>query len=128
VCWGYENRTAAVRIPGGAHQARRIEHRVAGADANPYLVMAAILGAALIGIEKQLTPSPPITGNAYEADVAQLPDNWTAAISSFQTGSMITEIFNPQLREVFVQLKLQEQSRFQEQISPFELFSYAEHV
>jgi len=128
VCWGYENRTAAVRIPGGAHQSRRIEHRVAGADANPYLVMAAILGAALIGIEKQLTPAPPITGNAYEADVPQLPDNWTAAITNFRTGSMIAEIFNPQLHEVFALLKLQEQSRFQEQISPFELFSYAEHV
>ena len=45
LCWGYENQAAAVRIPGGAPGARRIEHRVAGADANPYLVMAAVLGA-----------------------------------------------------------------------------------
>ena len=51
VSWGYETRAAAVRIPGGSNAARRIEHRVAGADANPYLVLAAILGAALEGME-----------------------------------------------------------------------------
>ena len=49
--WGYENRTAAIRIPGGKQSNRRIEHRVAGADTNIYLVLAAILGAALDGLE-----------------------------------------------------------------------------
>ena len=51
IAWAYENRTAAVRIPSGSSAARRIEHRVAGGDVNPYLMLAAILGAALIGIE-----------------------------------------------------------------------------
>ena len=128
VCWGYENRTAAVRIPGGSHLARRIEHRVAGADANPYLVMSAVLGAALIGIENKLTPATPLNGNAYEADVPQLPNHWNAAISAFESGSMIADIFAEQLREVFVQLKRQEHSRFLEQISPFEHSSYSELV
>ena len=128
VCWGYENRTAAVRIPGGSHLARRIEHRVAGADANPYLVMSAVLGAALIGIENKLTPATPLNGNAYEADVPQLPNHWNAAISAFESGSMIADIFAEQLHEVFAQLKRQEHSRFLEQISPFEHSSYSELV
>jgi len=128
VCWGYENRTAAVRIPGGPHQARRIEHRVAGADANPYLVIAAVLGAALIGIEKKLAPASPVNGNAYEAAVPQLPDHWSAAISAFETGPVIADIFNAQLCEVYTQIKRQEQSRFLEQVSPFEYGSYAERV
>ena len=65
VAWGYENRTAAVRIPGGSSKARRIEHRVAGADANPYLVLGSILGGALIGIEQKMTPPDAIVGDAY---------------------------------------------------------------
>ncbi|MGA0923476.1 MAG: glutamine synthetase family protein, partial [Lutimaribacter sp.] len=51
ICWAYENRTAAIRIPSGAPGARRIEHRVAGGDVNPYLHLAAVLGAALSGLE-----------------------------------------------------------------------------
>ena len=54
--WGYENRTTAIRIPGGDLASKRIEHRVAGGDTNPYLVMTAILGSALLGIEKKLNP------------------------------------------------------------------------
>ncbi|MCL4171416.1 UNVERIFIED_CONTAM: hypothetical protein GTU68_031750, partial [Idotea baltica] len=63
--WGYENRTTALRIPGGAGPTRRIEHRTAGADTNPYLVLAAVLGTALMGIEDSLNPPAPIIGNAY---------------------------------------------------------------
>lgn len=128
VCWGYENRTAAVRIPGGSPAARRFEHRVAGADANPYLVMAIILGAALTGIENRLAPAPPIIGNAYEASLPQLPDQWSAAISAFEAGSTIRKLFPEQLIEVFVQLKRQEQMRFLEQISSFEHESYVDQI
>src|SRR5262249_30020903 len=71
IAWGYENRTVAIRIPGGSPKARRIEHRVAGADANPYLVLASILGGALLGIERQLQPAGPITGDAYAIDLPQ---------------------------------------------------------
>ena len=49
--WAYENRTAAIRIPSGSASARRIEHRVAGGDINPYLMLAVVLGAAMQGIE-----------------------------------------------------------------------------
>ncbi len=63
--WAYENRTAAIRIPGGSPRARRIEHRVAGGDINPYLMLATVLGAALAGIEDAMQPPPPSSGNIY---------------------------------------------------------------
>ncbi len=128
VCWGYENRTAAVRIPGGPMAARRIEHRVSGADANPYLVLASVLGAAMHGIDKQLSPPSATKGNAYNSEAPQLPEQWSAAISAFEQGSIVADIFGQKLHQVFVQLKRQEHTRFMEEISPFELASYAEQV
>ena len=64
--WGWENRTVAIRIPGGAIRSTRIEHRVAGGDANPYLLFAAIFGSALHGMKTNLHPPKPTKGNAYE--------------------------------------------------------------
>jgi glutamine synthetase len=106
--WGYENRTAAVRIPGGPNTARRIEHRVAGGDINPYLTFAAILGAAITGIEDGMTPPAPITGNAYEADLPQLAPDWATAIIRFDENPLIRRIFSPDLIANLVMTKRQE--------------------
>ena len=64
--WGYDNRTAGLRIPISGAAARRVENRIAGADANPYLAIAASLAAGLAGIEEGLTPTEPIVGNGYD--------------------------------------------------------------
>ena len=93
VAWAYENRTAAIRVPSGAPAARRIEHRVAGGDVNPYLSLAAILGAAMNGMEAQQTPPAPITGNAYTHDLPQIPGNWEDAITRFSGSEEIARIF-----------------------------------
>lgn len=106
--WGYENRTAAVRIPGGPNAARRIEHRVAGGDINPYLTFAAILGAAITGIEDGMTPPEPITGNAYEADLPQLAPDWATAIIRFEESPFMSRIFSPDLIANLVMTKRQE--------------------
>lgn len=108
ICWAYENRTAAIRIPSGSRRARRIEHRVAGGDINPYLMMAGVLGAALIGIEDNLTPPAPITGNAYELDLPKLPTTWQDALDTFESSPEIRRIFAPQLIENLVRTKRQE--------------------
>jgi len=107
-CWAYENRTAAIRIPGGAPAARRIEHRVAGGDINPYLIFTAILGAAITGIEDGLAPPPPITGNAYEQDLPQLAADWSSAIDLFETDPLIARIFPAGLIRNLVMTKRQE--------------------
>ena len=66
--WGVENRTAAIRVIPGSESVQRIECRVPGADANPYLVAAAVCAACLGGIEAQLVPGAPVTGNAYDVE------------------------------------------------------------
>lgn len=108
VCWAYENRTSALRIPGGAYGARRIEHRVAGGDINPYLMLAAVLGAAIEGIEEGLTPPDPIAGNAYDLDLPHLADGWEAAIDLFATDPFITRCLPQQLIDNMVMTKRQE--------------------
>ena len=106
--WAYENRTAALRIPSSGPVARRIEHRVAGGDVNPYLMIAAILGAALNGIEDALPAPAPIIGNAYEQGLPQLPATWEGAIDTFATCPHVARIFPPEIIENFLMTKRQE--------------------
>ncbi|MFN3274294.1 MAG: glutamine synthetase family protein [Paracoccus sp. (in: a-proteobacteria)] len=106
--WAYENRTAAIRIPSGPPRSRRIEHRVAGGDVNPYLTIAAILGAALNGIQDGLEPPAPFKGNAYDKNLAQLPGDWGAAIEAFDTCPEIRRILPEHLIENYLMTKRQE--------------------
>ncbi len=106
--WAYENRTSAIRIPSSHPKARRIEHRTPGGDVNPYLTVAAILGAALNGIEDRLDCPPPITGNAYDHDLEQLPGTWAEAIDCFGSCPDIKRIFPQHLIENLLMTKRQE--------------------
>ncbi|MCZ4256829.1 glutamine synthetase family protein [Sulfitobacter sp. G21635-S1] len=114
VSWAYENRTSSIRIPSGSSSARRIEHRVSGGDVNPYLMLAAVLGAAITGIEDGATPPPPVTGNAYDADLPQIPDNWQAAIDAFESDPYVARIFAPEMIRNLVLTKRQELHYMQE--------------
>lgn len=109
IAWAYENRTAAIRVPSGAPVARRIEHRLAGGDVNPYLHLAAVLGAALIGIEDKIEPPAPVTGNAYAQDLPQVPNAWGAAIDAFENSAHMKRIFPQQLIRNMILTKRQEQ-------------------
>ena len=107
--WAYENRTAAIRIPGGPPAARRIEHRSAGGDVNPYLLLATVLGAGLVGIEDGLTPPAPISGNAYDiADAPRLAPDWGAAINRMETSAVMKRILPQDLIRYLVMTKRQE--------------------
>jgi glutamine synthetase len=108
ICWAYDNRTASIRVPGGSWDARRVEHRVAGGDVNPYLFLAAVLGSALNGIEDDMKAPPPITGNAYDQDLLQIPDTWGAAIDRFEESPIAKRIFTQQLIDNLVATKRQE--------------------
>jgi len=112
VVWGYENRTAAIRIPGGAPGARRLEHRVAGADTNPYLVLAAVLGAMLTGIE----------------DAPTLMPTWRSAIDALSGSPVAARLFAPDLLRNLVLCKRQELARFDAEMTDFEFDSYRDTV
>jgi glutamine synthetase len=126
--WGYENRTAAIRIPGGPAVARRIEHRVAGIDANPYLVIAAILGAAIDGITRHAEPPMPTAGNTYASDAKSLPATWPSALDLFEQSEIVKRIFQPKLIEMFSTCKRQELAVFNRDISDLEYASYLHSV
>ena len=126
--WGYENRTVAIRIPGGSPKARRIEHRVAGADANPYLVLAGILAGALHGIEGQVAPPEPVTGDAYELKLKSLPPDWASAIDAFASGPIAENHLPLMLRDMLVACKRQEMATFALQVTDFEYDTYLDAV
>ncbi len=110
-CWGHDNRTTGIRIPAGDPAAKRIEHRVAGGDVNPYLFLTAVLGSALIGIEQKLPPPAPIVGNAYAQNLPQVITNWASAIDAFDQGPLARQIFAPTLVDNFLRTKRQEMER-----------------
>ena len=122
--WGYENRTTALRIPAGSNIDRRIEHRVASADANPYLVVASILGAMLYGVENQLEAPPDIVGDAYEQGLPGLPRYLPDALNTFEQSSYIQDCFGSEFQRVFLAAKRQELAEFDRQVTLLEYDSY----
>lgn len=112
--WGYENRTTAIRIPGGPDIAKRIEHRVAGGDANPYLVLASILGAAINGMESKMEPEEPISGDGYTSGGVSIIKDWKKSIECFSNSQQIKKIFDPLLIRSFVDCKKQELDYFKD--------------
>ncbi|RVU29607.1 glutamine synthetase family protein [Neptunomonas marina] len=124
--WGYENRTVAIRVPDSPCVARRVEHRVAGADANPYLVLAAILAGALYGIDNKLMPPAPVEGDAYaEMDPELvLPNRWDDATEAFANSDVLSEYLGEEFIRVFTAAKRQEQQKLHAQISDIEYESY----
>jgi glutamine synthetase len=97
LAWSYDNRTTGFRIVG--HDASlRIECRVPGADANPYLAMAALLAAGLDGIAKKLEPPPPFRGDAYRAEnVTTVPATLDEALTEFRRSSFIRDAFGEEV-------------------------------
>jgi glutamine synthetase len=122
--WGYDNRSAALRIPDSAPDATRIEHRVAGADANPYLVLAVILAAVLDGLEDGANPPPPLTGNAYAAKAKTLPRRWEEALDVFAASPFADRAFGHAFKKVFLACKRQEMEIIEAEISSVEHDAY----
>jgi glutamine synthetase len=116
--WGINNRTVSLRVPAGAAKSCHIEHRPSGADANPYLVMAAILAGMHYGITEKEDPGSPVTGNGYEKRAKYIPGNWYAAIDAFWRASILKEYFGKPFVDTFCTLKEVEADRFYQE--PFQ--------
>ena len=119
VRWGYDNRTAGLRIPHSSPIARRIENRVPGADANPYLAVAASLACGLLGMIDGLEPDAPVTGSAYEMPY-ELPRNLEQALRGLDDCKPLQEIFGKNFITAFNAVKQSEQSTFFQVISSWE--------
>ncbi|WP_454915482.1 glutamine synthetase family protein [Xanthobacter sediminis] len=124
VTWGYDNRSVAVRVPNGPPQARRLEHRIAGAEAHPHLVLAAILAGMLEGLERRIEPPPPLVGNAYDHDAPRLSPSMADAVARFGSSPFIAKAFGEEYRRVYAVMKAEEMAAFTRVILPLEYETY----
>jgi glutamine synthetase len=124
--WGFNNRTVALRIPHGNGASTRIEHRVAGADANPYLVIASILAGISHGIANKIEPGPAVEGNAETVEAPPLPTAWVNSLDLFQRSEIVRGAFGAPFQDVFSRLKHSERSNFERIVTPLDHLWYAQ--
>jgi len=119
--WGYDNRTTGFRIPYDTDENGRVENRIAGADANPYLFTAATLACGLLGIREKLEPTEPVESNAYYLNLpAAFPRDLGAALVELQNCQPIIDLIGKDFIDSFVSIKQMEIDHFQAEISLWE--------
>lgn len=123
--WAVNNRGVALRIPSSSAVNRRVEHRVAGADANPYLLTAAVLAGIHHGLQRRLDPGPPISGNAYKDAVATLPITWPEAALKFEASTVMREYLGEKFHRLFLTTRRGELQAFEAHVTPLEYLWYA---
>ncbi len=128
VTWGMDNRTTSLRaIPAGP-KGTRVEYRLAGADGNPYLAVAAALASGLYGVEKKCKLPPP-TANAYEAHEAPtLPPNLAEATALFRSSQRARDYFGEEFVEHFAATREWEVRQFRKAVTDWELERYFEII
>ena len=119
-CWSEDNRAAGLRIPASSPAARRVENRLPGADANPYLAIAASLAAGLHGIEHQIAPTPAIQGEFEVPEHLSLPCTLHAALERLKRSNLARELFGREFIEGYIATKTLELSDFFDEITPWE--------
>ncbi len=119
VQWGYDNRTAGLRVPMSDAQNRRVENRLSGADANPYLAFAASLACGYLGMIDGLTPTDPISGSAHDMPFA-LPRSLDDSIRQLRASDRLIEIFSQPFVSAFTIVKEAEYEVFLQVISSWE--------
>ncbi|HKC17029.1 MAG TPA: hypothetical protein VKC11_10015 [Steroidobacteraceae bacterium] len=129
--WGVENRTCALRVIQGGPKSQRVEYRIAAADINPYLAIAAAVGSGLWGIEQRIEPDEPITGNAYDRKLPakrQLPRTLTDAAAQFARSKTAQELFGAPFVEHFAASREWEEREFRRAVTDWELARYFEII
>jgi glutamine synthetase len=130
VSWGHENRSCAVRAIRGPHLERwRIECRRPGADANPYLALAALVSCAAEGISKGATPPPPVVGDASERDdLPALPASLESAISAFDADSEFRRALGEEFCDYYRASRAWELGAWRQTVSDWERERYERTV
>jgi glutamine synthetase len=125
--WGTDNRTVGIRSPVAPPAARRIENRVIGADANPYVALAATLACGYLGIQQRIEPSPECKGDAYLGDY-QLPRSLGEALTLLREEKALAEVLGQGFVTVYSEIKEVEYAEFMKVISPWEREHLLLHV
>jgi glutamine synthetase len=119
VQWGHDNRTVGFRIPGANAENRRVENRVIGADANPYLSIAITLACGWLGMHQKLEPTPESLGSAYALDY-ELPRSLSEALTELRECIPLHDVLGQSFVNVYTSVKELEYAEFMKVISPWE--------
>ncbi len=123
--WGYNNRSVTVRIPSGEDGARRLEHRVAGADANPYLVLAALLAGVHYGISHSVDPGEASAAVNVSGQIDDsIPFEWESALNRMHASKFAETYLSREYVDVFCALKRDELRQYREHVSEQEYLLY----
>jgi glutamine synthetase len=129
--WGVENRTTALRVIRGGASAQRVEYRIAAADINPYIALAAAIGSGLWGIEHRLEPDPAVEGNAYDREhpaERRLPGTLEAAAARLASSKAARALFGDAFVEHYAATREWEEREFRKAITDWELARYFEII
>jgi glutamine synthetase len=129
--WGIDNRTCAIRAIPGAQNSQRVEYRIAAADINPYLALAAAIGSGLWGIEHKIEPDAPIEGSAYGRAYPaerQLPRTLWDAAQSLKNSAPARELLGAAFVEHYAATREWEEREFRKAITDWELARYFEII
>lgn len=129
--WSVDNRTCALRVIPGSAKSQRVEYRVAAADANPYIILAAALASGLWGIENKVEPEPVVEGNAYDMKFPEslaLPRTLWDAAQRLKASSMAREWFGEEFVHHFAASREWEEREFRRHITDWELARYFEII
>ncbi|MDB5552539.1 MAG: glnA [Rhizobium sp.] len=128
VTWGFGNRGTAIRIPDKDGPAARVEHRVAGADANPYFLLAAMLGGMLLGLENTLDPGQDTNPTGGPEKPERLTHDFLTAVEEFTASEFIGDIFGKQYQKLFADTKRKEALTFMRTVSDFDYRTYLPRI
>ncbi|CAN7648164.1 glutamine synthetase family protein [Rhizobium sp. LjRoot30] len=125
--WGFGHRGTAIRIPDKDGPAARIEHRVAGADANPHLLLAAILGGMLLGLDEDLDPGP-VTEPGTVVEAKRLTHDFLTAVEEFSSSAFIADVFGESYRKLYGDTKRKEAITYLRTVSDFDYQTYLPRI
>ena len=129
--WGVENRTTALRVIEGSPKSQRVEYRIAAADINPYIALAAAIGSGLWGIENRIEPGEPIQGNAYEVKMPRgraLPRTLWEAAQRLKGSKAAKSLFGDAFVEHYAATREWEEREFRKAITDWEMERYFEII
>ena len=126
--WGVNNRTVSFRVPSGPAISRHIEHRICGADANPYLAAAAILAGIHLGIRQQIDPGEATVGNGYQQLHDTLPVDWLSALHALENSTWAKDALGEDFLKVFLAIKWTEFRQFMGEVGEQDWRWYLTHA
>lgn len=126
--WGGDHRDVAIRLPEVQGAGARLEHRLAGADANPYLLVAAVLAGMLHGMDAEKTPEHRVEDHATDVTGPRLTHDWLSAIEVFASSAFIADMFGRDYQSVYATCRRSEQAAAARAVTDFEYATYLTRI